>query len=92
VDIDTLEIDVSQIVLALALAEDTEDALEELDETPTPHFLVLAKAADITREILNRKWGTVIALAEHLMRVRKMSGEQLVTFLNETTDAVGASA
>lgn len=97
-DIDTLNADVHRIVFQLALtlgAEglDTEDAFEDLgDETPSAHFLALAKAAETAREVLNRKWGTVIALAEHLMKVRKMSGEQLVTFLNETNAVEAGTA
>src|SRR5438876_4699740 len=53
-----------------------------------PEFVeIMAESAGIARRILNERWESVLALANHLLEVKKMTGEELTAFLNEQAEA-----
>jgi hypothetical protein len=45
------------------------------------HFILMAEAADIARDILNRHWSAVLALGSHLMNVKELNETNLTDFL-----------
>lgn len=81
--------EIKVFMLALCASSSTSDALEAFKPEhkdrikETPHFKVMAEAADIARNILDTDWRTVLALAKHLCDVKQMSSKELTAFLEQ---------